>query len=53
MAQGAALGALYGPVHAVSLGIGGLIGVVTGAGFSGGTHKYNIFERWAISVPNW
>ncbi len=47
-AQQTVLSPSYLPLHLLSQGIGGLVGMGTGVGFWDGTHRYNIFERWWI-----
>jgi RHS repeat-associated protein len=53
MPQGTLLGPGYIPAHALSMNLGGLIGVSTGSGFMNGTHTYGLLERTFHSIPNW
>jgi hypothetical protein len=47
------LSAAYIPLHALSQGLGGLIGSFASGGFWDGTHRYNLFERSLIEIPSY
>jgi hypothetical protein len=53
MFQGTALGPAYIPAHGISQLLGGILGALNGRGFWDGTHRYNIFERAWIDVPDY
>ena len=45
------LGPAYIPVHLLSQGLSGFIGVLSGQNFWESTHEHNIFERGWLEVP--
>ncbi len=49
--QGTLLGPAYVPLHAASMGIGGVVGALTGNGFVNGTHRFGLLERYWHPVP--